>query len=498
MMAFIAIGDLGSNSFRLGISKNIDGQYQVVDSLKEMIHFAAGLDENDNLDIVSQKRALECLERFGERLRGFKKNQVRIVATNTFRVAKNIEDFLPKAEAALKFPIEIIGGYEEARLIYKGVIHTLRSKEKKILVVDIGGGSTEFIVGTGSYPEIAESLPMGCVSYSKTFFSHENITQKHFKEAIHMARSTLQELRQEIAQTRWQLAIASSGTAKTIHALAMVKQPDCRGFNYDFLIHLKDQIVQYGNVEKAKLKEVKNSRSSVFAGGLAIMIAIFEELNIQYIEATEASLRDGVLYEFIGRQLDQDLRNETVNTFQNRYHVDSKQANRVTTIASVFFQSFIQKKLPDQELTNWKQFLIWAAQLHEVGIFISHASYQKHSAYILEHADMPGFSRTEQQILSRLIGAHRGDLKRLPLLANAPEPLWYAVLALRLATIFCRSRNPLTLPQNASLTYKKKSKAIVLHISKTWMRANPLTKSILETEALAWRQIDYHFSVKLT
>lgn len=498
-MDMFATGDLGSNSFRLTISKNIDGQYQMIDSLKEMIHFAAGLDKNRFLDKAAEERALDCLKKFGERLRGFKESQVRIVATNTFRIAKNIDDFLPKAEKAIGFPIEIIGGREESRLIYTGVLHTEAFHGQKVLIIDIGGGSTEFAIGAHENPEITESLNMGCVSFSKEFFYQSNITGKQFKKAINTARMKLQSIRQELIAAGWQIAVGSSGTAKTLYALKNAQDPEATSFDYDFLMGLKNLIVEKGSVEKSKLKEIKANRTEVFAGGLAIMIALFEELGIKEMRTTEAGLRDGVLFEFSGRSLDKDLKENTVESFANRYQVNKVQAKTVSEVALTLFTLLQESHFVLNDPLYTRRIIRWAAALHEIGLFISHTVYHKHSAYILANADMPGFSRTDQIKLALIVLAHRGNLKKITAeLANSPlssRITWYAIIALRLAATFCRARNGDALPPNTALSYDEKSKTLLLRLNGTWLKNNPLTESALESEIDHWQATPYHLKV---
>ncbi|QRN41787.1 MAG: exopolyphosphatase [Neisseriaceae bacterium] len=495
-MDFIATGDLGSNSFRLTISKNMDGQYQTVDSIKDMIHFAAGLDKNNFLDDVSQKKALQCLQKFGERLRGFEEKQVRVVATNTFRVAKNINSFMSQAQQALGFPIEIISGHEEARLIYTGVLHITPFNNKKALIVDIGGGSTEFIVGNDLQPEITESLNIGCVTYSKNFFDTDNITAKHFNNAIKSARSEIQKIVKKIKESRWNLSIGSSGTAKTISGLYRLNYPNKEAFDYDFLIYLKNQIIKYGSVEKVKFRDIKPTRMRVFTGGLALMIAIFEEIKIKSMQVTDAGLRDGVLYDFIGRQLDQDLRDETVENFQNRYLVNKRQAENVQQLALAFFDRLDKSDPIEQSLSQWKHFITWASKLHEIGLFISHTGYHKHSSYIIQNADMSGFSSKDQYITALIILGHKGNLKKVQEYLTSKE-LWYSTIALRLATIFCRARNGITIPENISIRLDERNKNIILKIEKSWINKNPLTASVLEKESNYWKLITYDFVIKL-
>ena len=338
----LASVDLGSNSFRLQICKNNNGQLQVVDSIKEMVRFAAGLDDKKYLDEASRQRALSCLSKFGERLRGFSAEQVRAVATNTFRVAKNIAEFIPQAEAALGFPIEIIAGREEARLIYTGVVHTLPPNGDKMLVVDIGGGSTEFVIGSDIQPMRTESLPLGCVTYSMRFFQNK-IDEKVFQTAITAARTEIQRIAKAYKDTGWDFAVGTSGSAKSIRDVLAAETGNTEEtISYPGMKKLMQRICEAGSVKKAKFAGLKADRLEVFAGGLAVMLAVFEELGVQTMTVTDAALRDGVFYDFIGRSLNEDMREQTVTQFQQRYHVSLSQADRVAHTASILLESLAQ------------------------------------------------------------------------------------------------------------------------------------------------------------
>lgn len=481
----LASVDLGSNSFRLQVYQNDGAQPRVIDSIKEMVRLAAGLDARKNLDDASQERALACLSRFGERLRGLQNNQVRAVATNTFRVAKNINQFLPKAEAALGFPIEIIAGREEARLIYTGVIHTLPNNGEHRLVVDIGGGSTEFVTGHDLQPIDTESLPLGCVTYSVRFFQSSKITEKHFQTAITTARSEIQRISKQLKHTGWQVAIGTSGTAKAIRDVLQAGSGLNETITYAGMSKLMKRICEAGSTRKAKFEGLKPERIDVFAGGLAVMMAVFEELDIESMTITDAALRDGVLYDLIGRQLKEDMRDQTVAQFQQRYHVSASQAERVADTARFFFRS-LTAHLPPHEAEYWLQYVVWAAQLHEIGIDIAHTAYHKHTAYILDQADMPGFSRKEQQLLSLLTLGQRGDTKKMVDLVGQRQMVWLAMFSLRLAALFCRARLPLTLPENLSLTFSEPEKTFTLTAPKNWLKDNPLTTGALATESEQW------------
>ncbi|QMT32344.1 exopolyphosphatase [Alysiella filiformis] len=491
-MPTLATVDLGSNSFRLQICQNNNGQPQVIENIKQMVRFAGGLDAHKNLDAASQQRALACLAQFGERLRGFSPENVRVVATNTFRVAKNIGEFLPKAEAALGFPIEIIAGREEARLIYTGVVHTYPNNGQKMLVIDIGGGSTEFIIGSDLQPEHMESLPLGCVTYSMRFFQGK-ISQKDFQAAINTARAEIQRISKLYKRAGWDISIGTSGSAKAIANVIAAHGLAERGITLSAMQKLADKIIAEGSVKKAKLEGLKPERIEVFAGGLAVMMAAFQELDIKEMVFTEAALRDGLFFDFIERNLDSDMREETVIQFQERYHVSKNQAARVAKLSAQFFTGLSQH-ITVQAFEYWSDYVRWAALLHEVGLDIAHTAYHKHSAYILAQADMSGFSRPEQDLLSKLVLAQRGDLKKMTEIQNDKMSLWHAIFALRLAVLFCRARLPLALPANMALSHSDEQ-GYVLKIAQTWLDENPLTSSALESETQQWQAIGKTFTV---
>lgn len=489
-LPMLATVDLGSNSFRLQICQNNNGQPQIIENIKQMVRLAGGLDAQKNLDAASQQRALDCLAQFGERLRGFAPENVRVVATNTFRVAKNIAEFLPKAEAALGFPIEIIAGREEARLIYTGVVHTFPNNGQKMLVIDIGGGSTEFIIGSDLQPIHMESLPLGCVTYSMRFFQNK-ISQKDFQAAINAARAEIQRISKIYKRTGWDISIGTSGTAKALANVIAAQGLSERGITLEAMRKLANKIIDEGSVKKAKFDGLKPERIEVFAGGLAVMMAAFEELEINQMIFAEAALRDGLFFDFIERNLDGDMREETALQFQDRYHVSKNQANRVAETAAQFFKG-LSKQITVQEFENWSHYLRWGAMLHEIGVDISHTAYHKHSAYILAQADMAGFSRPEQDLLSALVLAQRGDLKKM---TDVSKPiLWHTILALRLAVLFCRARLPLSLPANTDLSYSPET-GYTLKIAQNWLDDNPLTSSALVSESEQWQDIGKKFVI---
>ncbi len=489
----LATVDLGSNSFRLQICINHNGILQIVDSIKEMVRLAAGLDEHKNLDASSQQRALTCLAQFGQRLRGFNPKQVRAVATNTFRVAKNIDEFAARAEAALGFPIEIIAGREEARLIYTGVVHTLPPNGKNMLVIDIGGGSTEFVIGSALQPDITESLNLGCVTYSLRFFPKGKVNAKNFQAAVNAARIEIQRITPDLKRISWQTAIGTSGSARSIRDVITENNHAINGITAQQMQYIAGSLIHSGNIKKNNFSGLKPDRVEVFLGGLAIMTAAFEELNIDFMTVTDAALRDGVLYDMIGRQLGDDMRSQTIADFQKRYHVDLHQAQRAAHLADQFLMA-LQQHSPLNDFSVQRQNTAWAAALHEIGLSIAHTGYHKHGAYILEEADMPGFSRKEQQILATLVLGHRGDLRKFDTRIGESE-LWLPIISLRLAALFCRSRQDVALPEQFALQYNQNKHQTTLTLDADWLHHHPLTAAALAQESILWQKIGQSFQL---
>ena len=486
----IAAVDLGSNSFRLQVGRVVGNQIYPLDSLKESVRLAAGLKADKSLDGPSQLRGLEALARFGERLRGLDPGAVRAVATNTLRVAKNGAQFLAQAETVLGFPIEVIAGREEARLIYLGVAHTLPNPGTQQLVVDIGGGSTEFIVGRNFQPRRLESLYMGCVSYSLRFFPDGNVDKRSMKEAELAARTELQAIVQNYRDIGWEEAVGSSGTAKAIADLLEMNGFSESGINREGLEHLRSLLLVAGNAERLTLDGLRPDRIPVLPGGIAIMAAVFREFGLEHMTFSDGALRLGVLYDLLGRYHHEDLREATVSEFMQRYEVDPRQAARVGQTALMLLQQLAPEcsapEHPDA------RFVIWAANLHEIGISVAHASYHKHSAYILANADMPGFSKRDQAALSRIVLGHRGKLERVqPATRNDRE--WLLIFCLRMAALLHRSRVDTALPEIAAAL---SGKGFQLTFDKGWLDAAPLTIAALDEERQQWQALGMPLRVK--
>jgi exopolyphosphatase/guanosine-5'-triphosphate,3'-diphosphate pyrophosphatase len=485
----IAAVDLGSNSFRLQLARVVDDHLIFHDSLREVVRLGAGLSDDKNLSDEALNRAIECLNRFGERLRGLPPQAVRAVATNTFRVAKNAPQLLKAAQEALGFPIEIIAGREEARMIFVGVSHSLPKAEHKRLVIDIGGGSTEFIIGEGLEPLEMESLYMGCVSYSLKYFSDGKITEEAFERAQIAAATEIQTIAKNFKSKHWQEAVGSSGTARALGEVLRLNGLTEGAVTLEGLYQFRQILIGAKEVKKIQLHGLSVDRSSVIPGGLAIMIAAFEGLTIEKLTVANSALREGVLYELLGRMQHDDTRDATVNSFMRRYHVDRDQVKRVQSL-SILLLSQVEHMLSG-DVAVAKQYLGWAAKLHEIGVSIAHGGYHKHSAYIIENADMPGFSKMEQESLGFLVRAQRRSLAKLQMPALS-EDRTVLVMIFRLAVLFHRNRLDIT-PPELNLAWHKAG--FGLDVESGWLAKNPLTDAELASEVVYWKDLNIELSL---
>lgn len=475
----LAAIDLGSNSFHLQVGRVEGEQLFYMDAIKESVRLAGGLNANKRLDGASQRRALNCLARFGERLQGMPAGAVRAVGTSALRVAKNAPEFLEKARAALGFEIEIVAGREEARLIYLGVSHSLPLNPEPRLVVDIGGGSTECIIGSGYEPQDRESLRMGCVVYSNRFFAHGLVDKFSMKAAEIAARIETRIVAGPVfAKGAWAEAVGSSGTARALGDICRLNGHTSGhsdgAITLDGLRWLREHLIKTGDVGQLDLPGLKPDRRPVIAGGLAIMLAIFEELGVESMTVAQGAMREGILWDLLGRVHDRDMRDVTVSQFQRRYQVDMAQARRVETVALALFQTMRPSAAAAQRLA-------WAARLHEIGISIAHSGFHKHGAYILENADMPGFSRRDQVFMALLVRAGRGGLDKLGLSPAAAE--WPIILCLRLGVLFNMSRSEAVMP---AMSLRCEAGACRLSLPADWIEGNPLTRAALDDEVREW------------
>jgi exopolyphosphatase / guanosine-5'-triphosphate,3'-diphosphate pyrophosphatase len=485
----LAAVDLGSNSFHLQIGRVVDGQIYPLDAVREVVRLGGGLTAEKRIDRATQAAALEALAKFGERLRGFPRPAVRVVGTNALRVAKNSPQFLREARAALGFPIEVISGREEARLIYLGVAHSLPASAQRRLVVDIGGGSTEFIIGTGFDPLLTESLYMGCVSFSLKYFPEGRIDKARMKAAELAARQELAALVHGYRQAGWDEAVGSSGTARAVENILRENGFASEGITREGLQKLKALLVKNEEADPDRIAGLRPNRAPVLSGGLAIMIAAFDALGLESMKVSEGALRHGVLYDLLGRVQHRDMREATVAQFMRRYHVDAAQAERVRSLCLLLFDALSPGA--DRDDDPDRLMLEWAARLAETGLSIAHAAYHKHSAYVLSNADMPGFSRMEQARLARIVLAHRGKLGKVQD-AGFEGADWKLVFALRLASLILRSRTDARLP---FLRVAADAGGFALDLPQSWLDDNPLSADALEAEARHWKAVGMKLEV---
>lgn len=470
--------DLGSNSFHLLLATFREGKMVRLDRRKETVRLASGLGDDGALSEEAQARALHALSAFRSLMEDLPPSRVRAVGTNTLRVAKNSTEFLRLAEAELGHRIDIISGIEEARLIYLGVSKDLDTAVGQRLVVDIGGGSTEVVLGD-TRPRRLESLYMGCVSYTRRFFPDGKLRKSAYRQAVQAARLEILGLAGLLGADAWQEAVGSSGTIRAIGGvLASMGQ---QHISLEGIHAIRDDVLAFDKINDIDLPGVSAERRVVIAGGLAILDAIFQELSIEQMQVSEYAIREGIIHDLAGRFHHRDKRQQTLEGLMKAYQVDSAQAQRVGDTAVKLYRQQCGDDSPHCEI------LRWAADLHEIGLAISHAGYQRHGAYVLEHGDLPGFSRQEQWLLSFLVLNHRRKLK--PASASYGfEPDWAMVLCLRLACIFARPRRD-NLPQDLKLT-RSSDKGFTLGVDPDWLKGQALIKDDLDAEARHWRRQD--------
>lgn len=477
----IAAVDLGSNSFHMVVARFEFGQLTIIDRLREMVLLGAGLDARQRIEPGTAERAIACLGRFGERLRVMHAGSVRAVGTNTLRRARTDKKFLARAEQALGQPIEIISGIEEARLVYLGAARTGPAEPGQRLVVDIGGGSTELVIGTGLTATRLESLYIGCVGMSAEHFPGGALTAGGFERARVAARLELEPVASGFRKLGWETAVGTSGTVR-------VTADILRGAGYaDGIItpvrlaEIAGRMGEAGQVDRLTLPGLPAERALVYAGGLAILQEVCASLGVSSMKASEGALREGLLYDLLGRLTDEDARARSVSALARRYHVDIEQSGRVARTSA----ALLEQVAADWDLhrpVNGK-ILLWAAELHELGIDISHAKHHRHAAYLLEHADLPGFPRLEQKLIACLVGAHRRKLSLAPF-TDLPEA-WqpkarYLLVILRLAVLLHRGRGPDPLP---AIDLRAGGRSLRLRFPACWLDTHPLTKLDLEREA---------------
>ncbi len=477
----IATIDLGSNSFHMAVARMVDGQPVIIDRIREQVQLAAGLDAERRLTDKAQERAIACLARFGQQLRDMPVVRARAVGTSTLRVARNSREFLDAAEPALGVPIEVVSGREEARLIYLGVAHDLADDEGRRLVVDIGGGSTECALGRRFETVRAHSISRGCVTHTRRAFPDGVITEKALKEAVLAAQVELQMIERDVAMFPPDDVVGASGTIRAVAGILRENGWADEGITRSGLRRLRQALVEAGHIDRLELPGLSAERAPVFPGGVAILTAVFRTLGVRRMRVSSGSLREGILYDLLGRLRHEDVRQRTIRGFQGRYDVDLQQAARVgRTALECLAQVEAGWGLED---TGSRRYLAWAARLHEIGLSISFSGHHRHAAYLVENSDMPGFSRDDQLVLAALIGAHRRKIK-LPVYEGVPTRLVDAtrrmIVLLRLAVLLNRSRGDAS-PDGVVLKVDDDRLKVVL--PPDWLEKNPLTREDLRTEA---------------
>jgi exopolyphosphatase/guanosine-5'-triphosphate,3'-diphosphate pyrophosphatase len=484
--SLLAALDLGSNSFRLEIGQLDHGLIRRTEYLKDIVRQGNGLDDEGNLSAEAMQRGLDCLARFAERLAGFPRHQVRAVATQTLREARNRDEFLRRGHAILGFPIDVIPGREEARLIYQGVARLLPQSDEKRLVVDIGGRSTEMILGQGYDAQVMDSFRVGSVTWSMRYFPGGVFTADAFRMAQIAAEAVLDEAVSVYGAGHWDTAYGASGTVGAVADILTAAGGPVGLIPRAGLHWLRERLLKARSADKLQIDGMKDDRKLVIGGGLSVLLAIFDLLGIDEMQAADGALRHGVLYDLVERDAtDRDVRSASVQRLATQFGVDTAQADRVGAAAMAFYaQLQMGNGLSTEDIGRAQRKLGWAARLHEIGFLISHSSYHRHGAYVLEHADAPGFATPEQHHLSQLVLGHRGKLKKLDdamLDAGFAEQL----LALRLAVILCHARRDPDV-DGLQLSSSGRSRARTLSCRPGWAEAFPQSALLLRDEAAAW------------
>jgi exopolyphosphatase/guanosine-5'-triphosphate,3'-diphosphate pyrophosphatase len=488
----LAAIDLGSNSFHMVVARLQNNQLQTIDAIKEMVRLAAGLNEKNMLSDAKRAEALECLSRFGQRIKDLPAQNVSAVGTNTLRKARNSASFLEAAEKALGYPINIVAGREEARLVYQGVAHSLAQTEDFRLVIDIGGGSTEFIIGRAYNPIMMESLNMGCVNFTNKWFASGEITEEKIQSAIIDGRRKLEWISDEYQEHGWQECIGSSGTIKTIARILSENYDTHGNIDYEHLKKLSELFVTAGHIDHIILPGLSENRAPVIIGGLCVLMAAFEELQIESMQASVGALREGLLNDMFESSKGHDIRIDTVRDFEVRYQIDVAQSTRIRYTALHLFD---QLELDAAENEYLRLVLLWAAELHEIGLSISHTNYPNHSGYIVEQSDMPGFSREMQNTLGLMLRLQRGKMKAelIEGLPRLQKDIELNIILLRIAIILERSRD---WDSSRQVNFTRDQNSIQLKFPKKYLKTHPLTRADLQQEIQEVAKIGFNLTIK--
>lgn len=485
----IAAIDLGSNSFHMVIARIVNGALQVLGRLKQRVHLADGLDSNNMLSEEAMERGIACLALFAERLQGFPEENVCIVGTHSLRQAANAEEFLKRAAKVIPYPIEIISGHEEARLIFMGVAHTQPEKGRK-LVIDIGGGSTEMVIGEDFDPLLVESRRMGCVSFARQFFPNGEISKDNFQRARLAAAQKLENMAWQYRIQGWQSALGASGSIKAAHEVLIALGEKDGLITAERLELLRNEVLKYKRFNELALPGLSEDRQAVFVPGLSILCGVFDALAIKQLRLSDGALREGVLYEMEGRFRHQDIRSRTARSLAEHYNIDHEQAYRVlSTVQQLYAQWMAQNsKLVHPQL---EALLNWAAMLHEVGLSINHSGMHRHSAYILQNTNLPGFNQEQQLLLATLVRFHRKGVKldELPRLTLFKKKQYIPLIqVLRLAALLNNQRQSTTTPE--SLELETNGFHWILRFPQGYLQQNNLVQLDVEKEQSYWKDVE--------
>lgn len=477
---FAAI-DLGSNSFHMIVAREEHGELRIIDRIKDMVRLGGGLDDHGHLDPETRAAALDCLARFGQRLQGIPESNLRAVGTQTFRRLKHPAAFLVVAETALGWPIDIVSGREEARLVYTGVRQGMRDDGGRRLVIDIGGGSTEVVAGDTLEPVLAESLPFGCVATTRLAFPDGRIEAERWRQSKRTIMGELQQFSAAFRQYGWDQVVGSSGTIRAVQAIWTALCPDAApGITREAIKLLRSRLIETGHIDRIDLPGLSERRRPVIAGGLLVLDAVMKTLAIERLQVSDFALREGLLHDLVGRLGHHDPRAKAVNALARRYECDNGQATRVADWVGAAF---------DQVAEDWqlrsahRELLLWAARLHETGLAIAHERSPQHGAYLIEHSDMPGFTRQEQALMAVLVALQRDrpdpeHIQTLP--PRFHQVAWQLLVLLRLAVTLCRARSDSDVADFALSVARKKRVALALPAG--WLDTHPLTRHDLAVE----------------
>jgi exopolyphosphatase/guanosine-5'-triphosphate,3'-diphosphate pyrophosphatase len=489
----LAAVDIGSNSFHMVVARYVLGQLRVVDRLRDSVRMADGLDENGDLRADAMMRALDSLSRLGQRVRTLDGHRVRAIATNTVRQLRNPQAFLLPAETALGHAIEVVAGREEARLIYLGVANGHPPSGRNRLVIDVGGGSTEFIIGMGYEPLERESLQMGCIASTRRFFADGKLSRRRWREALTEISAEFQQFAATYRALGWKEVYGASGTVKAIGEIAAAMKLS-RGHITDTAVEgIRERLLSFDSIAALRLPGLSEDRRELIAGGLLVLEAAFNELGLKRMQVSQTAMREGILYDLIGRASDHDPRDGSVAALMRRYDADPLQAARVEHTALLLF---------DQVASSWEQgdderrMLAFAARIHEIGLAVAHSQHHVHGAYLIEHSDIAGFSRQEQKMLSVLVRCQRRGVSRNAI-DSLPDrlslPTLHLTVLLRLAVLLHRSHDREPLP---ALSLRVDARTLTLRAPRAWLDTHPLTAADLDTEAETLADVGFTLEVR--